>query len=536
MKNYRTAFLVALFAAILLAAGLGFVGWRSYGRRPRGAASQPMNTTSSVSGDGNAGAKPAPAPEGQSGAPAAPAAPAETPLAPIQLSPQRLQSIGVKTGVVEEKPVSNDLRTVGNVDVDEQLLSSVQLRFAGWIQEVFANYTYQYIRKGQPLFTIYSPDLVTTEQEYLIAKQNKNLLAASTVPGVASGAASLLNSASDRLRQWNVPEREIKRLQATGQVLRELEIDSPVSGYITDRNVLPNQYAQPETRLYTIANLSTVWVYANVFQNEIGQIRLRDPATVTVDAYPGRTFYGRVDYVWPQVDPVTRTVKVRLVFANPGLKLTPGMFVNVTMNIPLGRHVVIPASGVFQTGTQNIVFVDHGGGYFEPRNVELGPRAGDEFIVLKGLKSGEHIVTSANFMIDSESQLQAAMGSFAPPPPGAGAAAAMNAPGRRATVEFTTSPSPPHKGSNAFRVKLTGPDGKPVTGAEVTVTFFMPAMPAMGMAATRAVSKLSDKGGGMYEGSGDLKTGGTWQVTVVAQKSGQMIASKRLTVDATGGM
>lgn len=525
MKNYRVAFLAALSVAILFAAGLGYVGWRTYGRAHT-QAGDPQSPGGAASSSGGVT-------EGKN---TTAGAPVETPLAPVELSPQRLQSIGVKTGLVELKPVYNDIRAVGNVDVDEQLESYIQLRFAGWIQQVFANYTYQYIRKGQPLFTIYSPDLVTTEQEYLIAKQNRNLLASSTVPGVASGAVSLLGAAAARLQQWNVPAREITRLERTGQVRNELEIDSPVSGFITQRNALPNMYVQPETRLYTIANLSTVWVYASIFQNQIGQIKVGDPATVTVDSYPGRSFYGRVDYIWPQVDPTTRTVKVRLVFANPGVKLAPGMFVNVDMKFPLGRHLAIPASGVFQTGTQNIVFIDHGGGYLEPRNVELGPQAGQEFIVLKGLKAGERIVTSANFLIDSESQLQAALGSFMPPPPGAGAAASMNAPAAKATIEFTASPSPPRNGSNTFHVKLTGSDGKPVAGAQVTVTLFLPAMPAMGMSATRVVSKLSDKGNGMYEGSADLKSGGTWQVTVLAQKGGQTIAAKQLTVSVGGGM
>lgn len=524
MKNYRNAFLAVSIVAVLLALGLSYVEWQGYSR-----------THAPATDRRSMGANPAPR-QGDEGEKPIAATPPEARFAPVQLSPQRLQTIGVKTGVVQEKPVSNEIRTAGNVDVDEQMLSYVQLRFAGWIQHVFANYTYQYIRKGQPLFTIYSPDLVTTEREYLIAKQNKNLLAASTVPGVAAGAVSLLGAAAERLSQWQVPAREIARLKSTGQVRNELEIDSPVSGFITERNALPQMYAQPGTQLYTIANLSTVWVYANVFQNEIGQIHLGDSATVTVDSYPGRAFHGRVDDIWPQVDPTTRTVKVRLAFPNPGLKLTPGMFVNVMMNIPLGRHLMIPASGVFQTGTQNIVFVDHGGGYLEPRNVELGPQAGNEFIVLKGLKAGERIVTSANFLIDSESQLQAALGSFAPPPPGAGAAAAMNALGTKATIEFTTSPAPPHKGQNIFRVKLAGPDGEPVTDADVTVTFFMPAMPAMGMSAMRLVSRFTDKGDGTYEGSEELKSGGTWQVTIVAQKSGQMIATKQLTVDAVGGM
>jgi RND family efflux transporter MFP subunit len=522
MKNYRKAFQITFGISLALVGALAFFGWRYMIHRHRAA----VATTPSGPGAASIGTSP-------SGSNAeSPAAP----LAALQLSPQRLQSIGVQTGVVEEKPAFNEIRTVGNVDVDEQLLSYVQLRFAGWMQQVFANYTYQYVHKGQPLFTIYSPDLVTTEQEYLIARQNKNLVAASTVPGVASGAASLLDAAAERLKQWEIPGREIARLEATGRVRDELEIDSPVSGFITKRNALPHMYVQPETRLYTVANLFTVWVYANVFQNDIGQIRLGDPATVTVDSYPGRTFQGRVDFIWPRVDPTTRTVKVRLVFPNPALKLMPGMFVNVTMKIPLGRHVVIPASGVFQTGTRNIVFIDWGGGYLQPRNVELGAQAGNDFIVLKGLKRGERIVTSANFLIDSESQLQAALGSFVPPPPGAGAAAAMNAPAAKVKIQFTTSPAPPNNGQNTVRVRLTGPDRKPVTGAGVTVTFFMPAMPAMGMAVMRVASRLSDKGGGMYEGGAELKSGGTWQVTVVAQKGGRMIATRQMTVNATGGM
>ena len=179
--------------------------------------------------------------------------------------------------------------------------------------------------------------------------------------------------------------------------------------------------------------------------------------------------------------------------------------------------------------------MDHGQGYLEPRNVTLGPRAGDEFVVLQGLKAGERVVTSANFLVDSESQLQAALGSFVPPPPGAGAAASMNANAPPATVEFSTVPSPPSKGSNTVRATLAA-NGAPVTGAEVTVTFFMPAMPAMGMAAMRTVVKLDDKGGGVYQGEGELQTGGTWQVTIVAQKNGQTAANKQFSVNAEGGM
>jgi len=343
-----------------------------------------------------------------------------------------------------------------------------------------------------------------------------------------------VNAAADRLRQWNIPKREIARLESSGEVQQELEIDSPVSGYVTEREALPNKYAQPDTRLYTVADLSTIWVFAQVFQNDLGRIKVGDAASLTVDTYPGRTFTGRVNFIYPDIDMTTRTARVRLVFPNPALELKPGTFVNVSLDIPMGEHEVIPAAGVLHSGTRQIVFVDHGGGNLEPREVELGSRAGDDFIVLKGLRAGERIVTSANFLIDSESQLQAALGTFTPPPAGAGSTAAMNAPETK--VELSTEPTPPRKGSNLVRVRLWDEKGSAVPGAQVMTTFFMAAMPAMGMAAMRTAVTLSDRGNGVYEGAAELPSGGTWQVTVVAKKGEQVVASQQLSVNVTGGM
>jgi Cu(I)/Ag(I) efflux system membrane fusion protein/cobalt-zinc-cadmium efflux system membrane fusion protein len=201
---------------------------------------------------------------------------------------------------------------------------------------------------------------------------------------------------------------------------------------------------------------------------------------------------------------------------------------------------VIPASGVLQSGTRQIAFVDHGNGYLEPRQIETGLRVGDDFVVAKGLRAGERVVNSANFLIDSEAQLQAALGQFAPPPPGAGGAGGTAAvpalPQKIANIEFSAEPSPPHKGSNTFRVQLTGASGNPIAGAHVTVTFFMPAMPSMGMAAMKTAAALTDKGNGLYEATGELGSGGTWQVTITAQKNGQTLASKQINVNASGGM
>jgi len=520
MKTYRTGFLVALIGNIVLAVVL--VGlWLHYRSAKPMADAETKQANSSPQ-------------ESMATSMATPPESTEAPLVPVQISPQRLQSIGVKTREVERKLVADEIRTTGNVAVDERRLAYVQVRFSGFIQKVFADATYQYVRKGQPLFTIYSPDLVATEREYLVAKQNQQQVAQSTVPGVAASAASLLDAAAERLKQWGVPQKEIARLESTRQVQQELEVDSPVSGYITERNALPSVAVQPEMRLYTIADLSTVWVQAQVFQNDLERVKVGAPATLTVNTYPGRTFSGRVDFIYPQVDMDTRTAKVRVVFYNPGLQLKLGMFVNVSLKVRMGSQLVIPATGVLQSGTREIAFVERNDGYIEPREVQLGSRVGDDFIVLKGLKAGEQIVTSANFLIDSESQLQAALGSFVPPPPGAGAASAINA--TQGKVELSSDPNPPHKGSNVFRVKLTDANGAPISGAEVSATFFMPAMPAMGMAAMRTPVTLSDKGNGLYEGSGQLDSGGTWQVTILAKKNGQLIATKQLSVNATGGM
>ena len=467
---------------------------------------------------------------------AAPADKTEASMSPIQLSPERMQSIGVTTGTVKYKSVSDDVRATGTVDIDEQLLSYVQVRFPGYIRKVFVNATYLYVRKGEPLFTVYSPDLVATEQEYLLAQQDQKILGASTVDGVASGAASLSSAAEQRLAQWEVPPSELEKLRKTGKPITDLTINSPVSGYVTEYNALPNMYVEPSTRLYTVADLSRVWVYAQVFQDDVGRLRPGDPVEITVDSYPGRTFYGRIDQILPQVDLATRTVRVRLVIQNPGLKLKPGMYVNCDLKSPLGRQLVIPASAVFETGTRQMAFLYEGNGMIHPKEIVAGSQNGDEVIVLKGLKPHQKIVTSANFLIDSESQLQAAAGSFMPPPPGAGANSSSGGAAAQGTIDFTTDPNPPRKGQNIFCVRLTDSKGVPVAGAQVSVRFYMAAMPAMGMAAMNTSATLTDKGNGLYEGAGSLGSGGTWQVTIVAQKNGRTIASRQLSANATGGM
>lgn len=457
----------------------------------------------------------------------------EPSLAPVQISAARLQQIGVTTAAVAFKEVVDNVNAPGNVEVDEQKLSYVQTRFPGWIKDVFANATFQYVRKGQVLFTVYSPDLVSSEQEYLLAMRNQKTSSQDSNSMAMQESGWLLNAAEERLRQFGVPDQEIEKLKQTGKVQRNMSIDSPSAGYILERNALPNAYVQPDTKLYTIADLSTVWVYANVFQNDVGRLKPGDAATVTVDSYPGRRFHGRIDQILPQVDPVTRTVRVRLVLANPGVVLKPGMFVNVAITVPLGKHLLIPASAVLQAGTRTIAFIDHGNGNLEPRVIETGTQLDDSIVVLSGLKEGEQVVTSANFLVDSEAQLQSAFRGTAPATEGPSTSATSST---QLNIEMVTQPSPARKGTNTLRVSLISADAKPVSGANVAVTFFMPAMPAMGMAAMRTTANLAEKSNGQYEGQLALGSGGTWHVTIQIQQNGHTIATKELTVDATGGM
>ena len=458
-------------------------------------------------------------------------------LAPVQLTPERRQLIGLQIATVEEEDLAGRIDTTGLVEPDEQLEGYVQTRFAGWIRQVFVNQTYQLVRKGQPLFTIYSPDLVSTENEYLIAVKAARRLSGSSIESVASGAQSLTVAALDRLKLFGVPAREIARLRREGTTRDAVEIDSPMTGYVVERNALPNMYAQPDTKLYAITTLSNIWIYAAVFQNQIGQVKVGDPVTVTVDAYPGHTFEGRVDFIWEAMDPNTRTARVRCSFSNPERLLKLGMYVTVAITPRLGRGLVIPDTGVFRTGTHNVVFIDRGDGYLTPTEVELGAHLDHKFQVLKGLEAGLRIVSSANFLIDSESQLQAASGSFAPPPPGVSAAAGQpQAQGPSVSVDLTTEPSPLARGKNKLTVTLKEGTRKPIASAQVTATFFMAAMPAMGMAAMKAQTNLTDQGNGNYAGSIDLQSGGTWLMTIAATKDGRTIAAKQLNVSVSGPM
>jgi membrane fusion protein, copper/silver efflux system len=328
------------------------------------------------------------------------------------VSPERQQLIGVKTEPVMVRFLDKQIRTVGMVEIDETKIEHVNIKIKGWIDKVFVDYTWQYVKKGDPLFSIYSPELVSTQEEFLLALRSKELLGSNQFSEIARSSHSLLEATRRRLELWDISENQIRELDRTREVKTSLIIYSPVSGNVVEKNAFENMFVEPNTTIYTIADHSVVWVQVEIYENEISLIKLGQKATMTLASFPGEVYEGEVTFIWPHLDPKTRTVKVRLEFPNPDLKLLPEMYANVNLVIPLGERLTIPDSAVLRTGKQDIVFIDRGEGNMEIRRVELGQKAGRYYEILRGLSNGDRVVSRANFLIDSESKIQAAVATW----------------------------------------------------------------------------------------------------------------------------
>jgi len=331
----------------------------------------------------------------------------------VQISPEKQQLIGVKIGAVEMKPLEKVIRTVGRVDYDEKRIVIVSPKIGGWIEELFVDFTGRYVRQGEPLLTIYSPELVSTQEEYLIALRAKKDLAKSSFPEVAGSGNSLAESAKRRLKLWDISDDQIKALEESGQVKKTLVLHSPFSGFVLEKAAYKGMNVMPGIALYKLADLSVVWLIADIYEYEIPFIRLGQQATIQFSYLPGETFTGKAIYLSPLLDPNTRTAKVRFEFPNPHGKLKPEMFANVEMKIHLGQKLAVPEEAVIDTGLRQMAIVDKGSGYFEPREIKVGAKVENYYEVIKGLKAGERVVTSANFLIDSESKLKEALGGMA---------------------------------------------------------------------------------------------------------------------------
>ena len=328
----------------------------------------------------------------------------------ITISPERLQTIGVKFELVKPRSLEKIIRTVGRVEIDERRLAHVNIKLEGWIDRLLVNSTGERVKQGQILFTIYSPELVATQEEYLLALKGGKTLGGSEFPEVAQGATSLLEVTRRRLRLWDITEDHIQDLERTGTVLKTLPIHSPATGTVIKKVAVAGMRVNPGDELYTIADLSRIWVQADIYEYELPSIKPGQTAKVTLSYDPRTVLIARVGFIYPTLDPQTRTAKVRFELENPGERLKPDMYANVELKIPLGIKLAIPRDAILESGERQVIFIHHGGGKLEWRNVKLGVQAGDWVEVVEGLKEGDHIVTSANFLIDSESQLKSAVG------------------------------------------------------------------------------------------------------------------------------
>lgn len=332
----------------------------------------------------------------------------EAPTVEIPLEKQQL--IGVKTVEVSIKPLQKIVRTVGRIEYDERKLATVNTKFEGWIEKLYVDYTGRHVKKGEPLAEIYSPELVATQQEFINmlrwARQSRGTKADTVNTMLSKDAEVIVEAARQRLRLWDITDEQIKKIEESEKPVRTLTRYSPVNGYVVQKMALQGMRVMPGEKLFDIADLSSVWIIADIYEYELPFIKVGETAKIALSYFPGKEFSSRVDYVYPTLAGDTRTARVRFTIPNPGGQLKPQMFTNVEVKINLGKKLAIPDDAVIDTGTRQIVYVDKGEGNFEPREVMLGVRAEGFREVLMGLKAGEKVASSATFLIDSEAQLK----------------------------------------------------------------------------------------------------------------------------------
>ena len=345
-------------------------------------------------------------------------------LAPVEVTGEEVRLAGVQTAVAERRELTRTSRAAGVVVADETRVRRVQTKISGWVEKLYVSSTGQLVRAGQPLLSLYSPELLASQEEFLRAREAAGRFSQSSLPEVRRGGEDLLTAARRRLELFDVPASTIARLERTGAAQRTVTLTAPVSGYVTGKQIFEGQQVQPGMDLLTVTDLSRVWVEADFFEYESRDLRLGARATVSLPYDPGTRLTGRVAFVYPTVDPATRTLKARLEFPNPGLALKPGMYVDVTPDLGTREGVVIPDSAVIDTGVRQVVFVQIKGGQagnsFEPRLVRTGERAGGQVAILSGVAAGERVAVRANFLLDSESRLRAAIQALPSAPAGGG--------------------------------------------------------------------------------------------------------------------
>jgi Cu(I)/Ag(I) efflux system membrane fusion protein len=331
------------------------------------------------------------------------------PSGTVKIDPVLVQKMGVRTGMAMERSMSRIINTPARVTFNEESLTMIHSKFSGWAEQVLVNKTGEHVNKGQTLLTIYSPELVSTQEEYLLALANAKVLQKSSMKEIRDDGEKLVKATRKRLSYFDIPEKVIKQLEKTGEVKRDLPIDSPFEGTAINVDVEAGHYITPGKQLYRIADLSKVWVYADVYEPDLPWIRIGDMAMISVASQPGKKFSGTIDYIYPYEDDNTRTVKVRLIFENKEGRLMPGMFADITIHAGTREKVLaVPSEAIIRSGAKEQVFVVTGPGTFEPREVVTGVEADGYIEISQGLKQHTNVVTSAQFLIDSESKLREA--------------------------------------------------------------------------------------------------------------------------------
>ncbi len=367
----------------------------------------------------------------------------------VALTAQDQRRFGVTFGTVQVRPLSNEVRTVGTVLVNETRLAKVTPKFSGYVEQLYVNFVGQPVRRGQPLVAVFSPDLLAAQQELLLASRLSKSIAGTAVPGVPGNSVDLVAAAKQRLRLWDVPEAQINSVLSSGRVMRTVTLYAPASGIVLDKKVVQGQAIQAGEELYTIADLSDVWVDAQLREADAGAVAAGTPATLEFASYPGRLFAGRVTYIYPMLAEQARTVRARIAVVNPGGLLKPGMYATVRLSTTARSALSVPRSAVVQTGERALVFVDMGGGKLVPHTVQLGRSGSDYIEVLSGVQAGQRVVTSAQFLIDSESNLGEVMKAMA---------------GMGGSMPVTTGPAP--AGANEMNAK--GADMRNMPGMSTT--------------------------------------------------------------------
>lgn len=460
----------------------------------------------------------------------------------VQLAPDEINAAGVQLAQVSTARLKTSLESVGRVEQPEAQLATVPARVGGRIDKLYVQFTGESVRRGQAVAEIYSPELVASAEEYRLALQNRDRMRSSSQKDAIEGSNDLVAASRRRLELWGVSEKQIDAAGA-GTAGLHVTIYAPAGGSVVERKVTNGQYVNAGDALFTVADLRTVWVKADVYEFQVPQIRPGQMVEITSDALPDKVLHGRVDFIEPEANPQTRTIPVHVHVPNPAMRLRPGMYVRAKFISPGERQtLVVPRSAVLDTGTRKLVYIAKDDGVFEAREIQAGMPSEELYPVIAGLKAGEQVVTNGNFLIDSQTRLTGGMtGLFggskeynSDKSPAGAPPAAPDEKSQQTTakISFTVEPNPP-KGAadNMFHVSVLDANGKAIPDAEVTVTLVMPAMPSMGMPEMRNSFKVPFVQG-MYMGKGNIGMAGSWNVSVEAKRNGQVIATYRTRFNA----